>query len=136
MRSAVYASCVLLVIIIRLMVCEFSPSGLDKRAIVTILFRSQNGSGHDRDRPRVGMVRQGPGCIDGIGGAEYQSPTCVLPNPRMVESCDTTHPSGYPVPIGIDGTFGIWEPTGHMAAVPVLRCCQAVRSGTTSPAWL
>jgi len=77
MRSAVCASCALLVIIIRLVVWEPSPSGLEERAIVTIPFRSQNGSGHDRDRLRVGMVRQDPSCIHGMGGAEYRSPTCV-----------------------------------------------------------
>lgn len=77
MRPAVYALCVLLVIIIRLVVRDPGPLGLEERAINTILFHSQNGSGHDRDRFRVGMVRQDPGCINGMGGTEYRSPTCV-----------------------------------------------------------
>jgi hypothetical protein len=105
MRSAVEASCALLVIIIRLVVCEPGPSGLEERAIVTILFRSQNGSGHDRNRPRVGMVRQGPGCINGMGGAEYRSPTCV---------CRTLECWNRAIPRVPRDTQCSWELTRHL----------------------
>lgn len=97
---------------------------------LSFLFRSQNGSGPGLGLPsgRLGPLRSWSRLNRWDRWRRtLWSLTCVC---QILDRWNDEIPRilrDGQVSMGIDGTIGIWEPTGHMAVVSVLRYWRAVQ---------